>query len=371
MRRSTLVVFLLLAACTQPNPNYSPGLTDGPRPADRTIRHDGDVVRDSRHVDVVVDDLTSRDGPPSTPNGVDVLLVIDNSPGMGTAQQILAQDISSLTTGLEALPGGANFRVGIVTTDLGVGLYANTNCTATGDGGKLQLSSSCAQPSGGVRYVQRIGTASNVSGGAANAISCIVQQQTEYGCGFERPLESMRQAVSVNPGFLRADAALAIVILTNEDDCSAATDELYNPSASLGPYASYRCFQYGVLCNGQPPPQEKTIVQGCKPGGTYLHDVKTRYLDPLLALKPAGWVSVLVLAAQPKTITEIDEVTTGSKISWLLKPACSSNGIQADPAFRLTQFVDGMGTQGLFSSICTNSYASALKGLVLRIQSAF
>jgi hypothetical protein len=297
--------------------------------------------------------------------------VIDNSPGMGVPQKLLAQEISALTGSLEQLPGGANFRVGVVTTDLGVGPFANTNCTASGDGGKLQLPGNCPQPSGGAHYVQRIGTSSNVPGGVNAALSCLVQQG-ESGCGFEQPLEGLRQGLSVNAGFLRPDAALAIILLTNEDDCSATASGLYNPAdLTLGPYASYRCFQYGVLCGGQQPPRQKTILQGCKPGGTWLYDVKTRYLDFLLSLKPAGWVSVLAIAAQPKNITEVDEINTMGKISWVLKPACSGNGMQGDPAFRLTQLVDGLGSQGIFSSICVSSFGPALKGLVLRVQAAF
>ena len=59
-----------------------------------------------------------------------------------------------------------------------------------------------------------------------------------------------------NVGFLRDDAELAIVLLTNEDDCSAPPDTtLYslngaqqNVANPLGPIANYRCNQFGHLC---------------------------------------------------------------------------------------------------------------------------
>src|SRR6185312_16259876 len=61
------------------------------------------------------------------------------------------------------------------------------------------------------------------------------------------------------PGSLRDDAELAIVLLTNEDDCSApANTALYslnvggsnqqNIANALGPIANYRCNQFGHLC---------------------------------------------------------------------------------------------------------------------------
>jgi hypothetical protein len=68
-----------------------------------------------------------------------------------------------------------------------------------------------------------------------------------------------------NVGFLRPDAELAIILLTNEDDCSALpTTTLYSLNGgpqslknALGPVANYRCNQFGHLCrdaNGSTSP---------------------------------------------------------------------------------------------------------------------
>ena len=59
-----------------------------------------------------------------------------------------------------------------------------------------------------------------------------------------------------NAGFLRQDAQLAIVVLSDEDDCSAPPSTvLYslngghqNLTNSLGPIANYRCNEFGHLC---------------------------------------------------------------------------------------------------------------------------
>src|SRR5690606_18070119 len=101
------------------------------------------------------------------------------------------------------------------------------------------------------------------------------------GCGFEQQLESMLKAVTpsssavsfvmgtqgqadrANAGFLRPDAMLAVVVLTDEEDCSAADAELFNPSSGVyGGSLNLRCFSYPMA----------------------VHPVE-RYVENLLALK--------------------------------------------------------------------------------------
>src|SRR5437868_1798050 len=69
-------------------------------------------------------------------------------------------------------------------------------------------------------------------------------------------------APAENQGFLRQDALLAIVMVTNEDDCSArAGIQLYDTSSNqsvnsvLGPPSNFRCNEFGHLCNGARPPR--------------------------------------------------------------------------------------------------------------------
>jgi hypothetical protein len=364
MRTLTLSL-ALLAACTVKNPGYIPA--EGGPPSDLT----SDQPASDSDLGPRTDARPESQLPPQKPKGVDVLIVVDDSPGMSYGQAWLARDIEALTAALDALPGGPSYRVGVVSTDLGVGTFANSNCSASGDAGKLLLRPVCPVPSGGVKYVQRVGSALNVSGTVKDAIGCMVQLGQD-GCGFEQPLEAMRVALTANTSFLRPDAALAVIFLTNEDDCSAKSAALYDPGdTALGPYSSYRCFQYGVLCSGQKPPLEPTVLQACKPGGTWLWEVKPRYVDFLRGLKPQGWLSVLVLAAQPLKLTEVAQNTYRGNTYYLVKPACTSTSLTGDPAFRLQELVDQLATQGLFSSICAVSYVPALKGLATRIQAAF
>lgn len=354
----------LWGGCTRANPDFVGGATDTAPRLDARPRGDGrfDVGRPP--------DLGRTDkGGPGKPKGVDVLVVVDNSAGMGYPQQWLAQDIDTLIDGLNSLPGGANYRIGVTTTDMGIGAFANAGCTASGDNGELTVPPQCPKPQSGVRYVERVGTAVNVPTSVDQAVSCMIREQTTEGCGFEQPLKAMKAALSgSNPGFLRSDAALAVVILTNEDDCSAASNQLYSlQDTSLGPYTSYRCFQHGMLCNGVKPPLQATVLTGCAPGQNWLHVVATEYGESLKKLRPAGWVSVLVLAGPPQKTVTVEQVYSAYGVA----ESCAAGGVEGYPAFRLEQFVAYFGSYGGFTSICDASYRPALQSLLLRIQSAF
>ncbi|RMG97975.1 MAG: hypothetical protein D6705_07175 [Deltaproteobacteria bacterium] len=98
----------------------------------------------------------------------------------------------------------------------------------------------------------------------AQALACIGPQGID-GCGYESPLENMMQAL--NPGaswnqgskpFLRDGALLAIVIVTDEADCSikdpsVMTDPMFmetNPDNNMQQPTSAVCWNAGVTCTG-------------------------------------------------------------------------------------------------------------------------
>src|SRR5262249_14393331 len=77
------------------------------------------------------------------------------------------------------------------------------------------------------------------------------------GCGFEHQLEAVYAALhnnTDNAGFLRQDALLAVVFVTNEDDGSAPPAATFYDirSTAQGPETTYRQSLYGVVC-GEPP----------------------------------------------------------------------------------------------------------------------
>src|SRR5205814_6970206 len=101
-------------------------------------------------------------------------------------------------------------------------------------------------------------------------------------CGFEHQIASPARALGANlggwkggspmenNGFLRDEAFLAVILLTDEDDCSAPVDsDLFDTkqnslSDPYGPLASFRCNEFGHLCGGSRPPRSKADnLQDC------------------------------------------------------------------------------------------------------------
>jgi hypothetical protein len=168
-----------------------------------------------------------------------------------------------------------DLHLGVVTSDYGAGDQAGGGCTASpgGQRGLLQAIGAAA-PAGCVATADAPfirykfapgGDQSNLPGGSTPA--ALVQQFTcmasvgASGCGIEHQLESVYAALHngvENAGFLRADALLAVVLLTNEDDGSAPpTVRFYEANADValyGAYDTYRQTRFAIACGGLPIP---------------------------------------------------------------------------------------------------------------------
>src|SRR5262249_4071753 len=135
------------------------------------------------------------------------------------------------------------------------------------------------------------GTQNNFSGDISKVFSCIAQVGAN-GCGLEHQLAAVRAALGDpamnlapppgNAGFLRDNAYLAIIWITNEDDCSVPpTSLLFDPNANPGPLG-FRCTEYGIRCNGQrPPTMPAGPLQNC------VSDDMAFDTDPLHSLYPS------------------------------------------------------------------------------------
>lgn len=302
---------------------------------------------------------------------VDVLFVVDNSNSMQQEQQNLAKNFPKFISKLEKAK--LDYRVGVVSTDLGAGNYALPSCeTAGGDGGKLQSKAKVAgcQPPKDA-WIASTGGVSNVPGGdVSGAFSCIARLGTG-GCGFEQTLEASRKALDpalkVNPGFLRSKSALALVYITDEDDCSAKNSKLYDPSQQglsdpLGPLTSFRCFDFGVTCTCKGKGTCDRTVSGprtnCVPAkGSHLHEVED-YVSFLKKLRPGGEVIVSAITG-PSDKVEVG--LDGSNPT--LKPSCQTSAGVAVPAVRLASLVKSFGKRGSLTNICSNDFSPALSKL--------
>lgn len=204
----------------------------------------------------------------------------------------------------------------------------------------------------------------NYEGSLAETFSCIARLGTQ-GCGFEQQLEAMRRALDpalgLNPGFLRHDARLAVIVVSDEDDCSASDRALFDPRRTdLGPLSNFRCFEHGVICDVSDP---RFIGNhpGCQPrqDSPYVHGVD-EYVEFLRSLKREPERDVMVAGILGKSIDPIrvESTTTGPEVA----QSCFSDEADTQGAFppvRLRAFLEAFDVHKQ-TNICTGDLADAL-----------
>lgn len=391
-------------------------------------------------------DITVLVQPPSE---LDILFMVDNSPSMDTKQEALAKTFPALIKVLETMEGGLpDLHIGVISSDLGAGGgELGDNCgVPLGNRGLLwgndssesalkgvtdsynqfatvaKLSNGCGL-SQGARWIQDIrstatsGRLRNYSGDLTDVFSCLAKGVGTGGCGEEHPLQSIRLALNpqkdineANIGFLRPNARLAIVMVTDEDDCSADpnsftdrtpnNDGLFTPNGLATETTSLRCAGRGHVCNGK-------AIPGYDPSNGYtaasplslnfadcaakepkdppdyhwlpLIPVQT-FIDEILAVKNGNRDQLLVTGIigwpQNGDLTgvsyRIDKDSTSVPAStaalWDTMPICSvpevksadGNIYKAYGGLRLKKFIDAFGDNGKTHSICNNDFTDAM-----------
>ena len=166
------------------------------------------------------------------------LAVLDDSGSMDEEQTMLADQIRDLVAGLTSPPDEdgdgepdwnpvESLQVGIATTDMGTnglavdGLLGCGTQGATADpwgrDGMLLAAPSCEGVSG---PVQRWNEGEDTEA-FARRIECVAGTAGTGGCGFEQPLLSAARALErADAGFPREEALLAVLVVTDEEDCS-------------------------------------------------------------------------------------------------------------------------------------------------------
>ncbi|HEY7371898.1 MAG TPA: hypothetical protein VIF57_06940 [Polyangia bacterium] len=351
------------------------------------------------------DGLTGAGGGTFTPaRKVDMLFVVDDSSETLRLQKNLLNNFPVFLTTLRGLSGTPpDMHIAVVSSDLGAGDGSIGHCDATGgDQGIFQHTArgTCTSTglAAGATYIADNGAVSNYTGNLADVFACIAALG-ENGCGFEHQLAAITRALGAdgmpppeeNQGFLRPDAFLFIMVVTNEDDCSAPpsggfydTTMNSNLASPLGPLGSYRCNEFGHLCNGVKPPRlapngsvgDTVTLTGCTSAEqagmlTPVADI-TRQLRALKRF-PDQQIVVAAVAGpltpytvkwhQPQTADtgpwpEMTHSCTASDLSW------------ADPAVRVSQWVSGFGANGLFLSACDESFGPALDRLAQLLSQA-
>ncbi len=290
--------------------------------------------------------VETKDIPSNPEKDVDILFVIDNSGSMDAEQQSLQANFPKFMQVLETLEGGApNMHIGVVTSDMGQhatdGVGTNTaagGCTGAGDDGALRTSSLIngrfiidELVSGGTRN-------RNYTGTLGDAFASIAVAGID-GCGLEQHLSAAERALqntAVNAGFLRPEAKLAVIVIADEDDCSAAHKSLFSGATDE---LNFRCTSSGIKCTDSPDLTKPGVRSDCEPNDTseYLEPVD-RYVDFVKSLKPNPKDDVIVAGILGRN--EPFEIKLDDKGKPILGPSCTYGGNQtAVPALRTAGFL--------------------------------
>ena len=381
---------------------------------------------------------------------VDILFVIDNSGSMAEEQARLARNFPAFIAALDGMR--ADYRIGVTTTDV-----AHPGCSsgATPEDGALVLRScldavaegafvfnkldaayACTeqcklgpdelrqQPSvydGELHpWLESIGGQANLAPGVAmaDAFACFGPQGID-GCGYESPLEAMRLAITKargpeGNGFMRDEALLSVVLVTDEADCSSnpAHKDIFTTNTTFQNDAapqrtSATCWRAGTACTGAGPDFKECHAEDYGADGSpgadddaVLHPVD-RYIDFLAGLRgtsgeptgqPAGDggpaardVLVSLITGVPvgydRGDAEIEyhaaEPGSEQAINFGIAPGCTNtedgSNSTAVPPVREREVAEAFagvdGARNLFS-ICQDDYSPALEQIARSIEKA-
>ncbi len=264
-------------------------------------------------------------GPREACDAMDILFIIDNSGSMQQEQTNLAANFPAFVQVLDHFTNAdgqtIDYHVGVTTTgvskdyEIDTGLPWNIPESQDGEDGHLQQGSGCGMPR---RWLERSDT------DVATKFSCIASVGTG-GPSDEMPLEGARLAVtermadSSNAGFLRSEALLALVILTDEEDCSRPDDHF-----TLG-------FGEDLCGSAAPVAQYVSALDG-------------------VAGSRDRWAAAIIAGVGPG--------------------ACSSDLGDAEEAARLNAFALEVGDNAITSSICQGDLATPLADAMATFQAA-
>ncbi len=316
---------------------------------------------------------------PVESKAVDILFVIDDSGSMKDQQEqlgIWSKEMFDVLSGSGELRDLPDLHVGV--TSSSVAIFGLEGCSA-GFGGSLfkglaviegPYLSDVAGPEGRVTNYQ----------GTLTEAFAKMARVGDGGCGYEQPFKAARLALST-PGFLRDDALLLVVFVTDEDDCSSLDGALFgdvdaDACSALGPSTSYRCFEHGVTCADGKGSREFGERENCRPDETspYVESVAAfaQYLKKLKR-QPAQTI-VAGIYGKPNGVFAVPDEKVELRLGYQtprLADVCGGMGVEgtgATPAIRMNALLAEFGGRASQSSICERELAWAMRdvGLVAR-----
>jgi hypothetical protein len=243
-------------------------------------------------------------------------------------------------------------------------------------------------------WIEQIqGKAPNFTGDISDVFSCMAQLGVK-GCGYEHQLQALRVALSTETtpkhrGFLRDNAYLAIVIISDEDDCSAEPGSDMFDQPLENEMASLRCATRGHTCGGQALPFPTTgefsaNLADCKAKDSanknelplirvqefvdYVRNVKPRPDEQIVVAGIFGWPldreNLLDPKGQPTRYRIGKDATAAAELRglWDYLPVCEVPGLGKSYAgLRLKAFVDAFGDNGQSFSLCSGDFTESMQ----------
>ncbi len=315
---------------------------------------------------------------------IDLLVLVDNSGSMEQEQDSLSENMPALIDALTnpgdadgdglADPAVRSLHIGVISSDMGTMGMPVCDAPDRGDDGVLQNLPGLDVPGCDATYPPFLTyDADDPDAGVGADFRCVATLGTG-GCGFEQQLFAVEKALTVhsapgaaNDGFLRADSLLAVLVVTDEEDCSASDPAIY--SDDLGP-PNLRCSQ--------------------NPGMVRPVD---EFVDAVLALRPghperivvAGIVGVPtdLAALEPGQVQDrsdyerilddprMQEIVDGAGEN--LVPSCDVPGLgKAYPPRRIVDFIRKVGRDGengIVQSICQPDWGPTMQAITRIIRS--
>jgi hypothetical protein len=315
---------------------------------------------------------------------LDLLFLIDNSRSMAEEQTTLRENFPLFMRELAAIDGGLpDLHLAVISSDVGAGGLTADSCRPAGQHGGFLVKDGCGVDASREHFLAVAGERQNFTGDLASAFSCLANLGTG-GCGYEHQLQAIRLALSdLNPqnaGFLRPEAHLAIVILTDEDDCSGDPDATLYDTQPEGHSNNLKCATLGHTCDGREVPAGdfSAPLASCRPfERTDAAARRSRLINVaelvayVKALKPAGppviVASIMGWDAGPEARYRIGQ-NPSAQLDLL--PVCDLGGdATAAPAVRIKSFVDAF-EKGSWYTICQRSLAGPMERIGKEIAGA-
>jgi len=331
---------------------------------------------------------------------VDMLILMDTSASMREEQDLIRAGIPELVRALrsgdvdgDGMPDYSpvvDLQVGLITPDLGVGLADALGCTRTGDMAVLRSTSIASSCTGTYGPIVRFTSGGDPTAAAA-ALACLANAGA-MGCGFEQQFDAVLEAASPdgatsytrasyiplafadgsmgraetdNAGLFRDDAVLAIVLITDEDDCTALDPRSFFDLTTLGlDGPNLRCatmpdrlhpvsrFVDGILQMRQIPQRIVFVpITGIpvarSPGVRVIPDFDAILADPSMTPTP--------LPSMPARLSDVcTNLATGG----------------ATPAPRIVTAARDLAAAGVHTtvqSICADNYQTIIRAIAYRV----